>query len=286
MGNAKRSAAVRRRAVVTPLAIERSLRVLGVQPGGVLLVHSSLSSLGYVLHGVQGVLLALRNALGEEGTIVVPTFTGEFSDPACWIEPALPQDLWESVREGMPLFHPRRSLPSLMGQISLAVLMESESRRSHHPLASFAALGPRAAEITFEHDLGDPFGPRTPLGRARELGAQVLLLGVDQSRNSAMLHAQALADVPELRTNKGSFLAEVDGERRWVVPSRLGECTEGFPKIEDELVERGLVRVGLIGDATCRLMTMRPLVSSVEYMLRNDPSIVRCDRPDCLQCHP
>ena len=57
MGEAKRSArqgAVRRRAVVTPLAIEQSLRVLGVRPSGVLLVHCSLSALGYVVHGVNG----------------------------------------------------------------------------------------------------------------------------------------------------------------------------------------------------------------------------------------
>ena len=71
------------RAVVTTRSLERSLEQLGVRRGGVLVVHASLSALGYVVHGVDALRGALERALGEEGTLVVPTFTGDLVDPSC-----------------------------------------------------------------------------------------------------------------------------------------------------------------------------------------------------------
>lgn len=45
---------------------------LGVQPGGVLLVHTSFSKVGPVDDGPMGLISALRTALGAEGTLVMP----------------------------------------------------------------------------------------------------------------------------------------------------------------------------------------------------------------------
>jgi aminoglycoside 3-N-acetyltransferase len=171
-----------------------------------------------------------------------------------------------------------------MGQLALAMAMDPDAERSEHPLVSYAAVGPRAAELVEGHSLTDPFGPASPLGKALELDADVLLLGVDQSRNSLLYHVQCLADVPHVRRNRGRFLATVDGERHWVEPERLPTCSEGFSKIEDELVARGLVRCGRAGDGTVRLMRMRPVVSFLEHHLRLWPSAIACDRPTCGQC--
>lgn len=272
------------RAVVTRTALEQTFRRLGVQEGGVLVVHAALSTLGYVVHGVPAVLAALRSVLGPEGTLMVPTFTGEHTDPSCWVDPPLPAAMWDEVRDSMPAFDERRTLPNLMGLLPLAVLADPDRKRSTHPLVSWAALGPRAEELVARHDLRDPFGQATPLGAARRLGAQVLLLGVDQRCNAAILHAQAVVDAPQVRRNKGAFLAVEDGRRDWIVPTHFGECTAGFQKIEDELVVRGLVRVCLAGDATCRLMSMEPFSSSLEHLLRHRPEAISCDHAACRQC--
>jgi len=48
--------------------ITRDLRALGVREGGTLLVHSSLSSLGFVRGGPKAVIEALRAAIGPQGT--------------------------------------------------------------------------------------------------------------------------------------------------------------------------------------------------------------------------
>ena len=271
-------------ALVCESELLRELEQIGVRSGGVLLVHASLRRLGYVMHGAEAVVSALRKLVGPGGTLLVPTFTGAHTDPASWTDPALPAEVWDEVRGQMPLFDPARSLPEGMGSVATRVLLDPESQRSNHPLCSFAALGPMAAELLEGHDLLDPFGPLSPLARARDLRAQVLLIGVDQCSNSALLHAQALADIPVVRRNKGRFLAEVAGERTWVTPERLPECTQGFGRIEDDLVARGLVRVAQVGDGTCRLMRLHPIVAHMEHYLRLRPDSVRCGRIHCRQC--
>lgn len=272
------------RAVLTARDLEAVLVRLGLRPGGVALVHAGLGALGYVVHGVDAVRLALGRVLGPEGTLLVPTFTGDCMDPSCWVDPALPVEMWNEVRDGMPFYDPRRTLPREMGALSLSVALDPEARRSGHPLASYAALGPLAEDLTREHELRDPFGRRSPLGRALELDADVVLLGVDQTRNSAFYLAQCLAEVPAISRNRGAFLANVDGERAWVTPERLPVCSEGFARIEDELTARGLIRVARAGDGTCRLMRMGPLVSFLEHHLRLWPRSVACDDPSCRQC--
>ena len=271
-------------AVVTRAGLERKLRVLGVRRGSVLLVHSSMSALGYVLHGPDAVVAALHDVLGPEGTIVVPTFTGSHTDPACWVDPALPAPMWDEVRAGMPLFDVERSLPRLMGKVATRVLLDPESRRSDHPLTSFCALGPAAEELVGNHDLCDPLGPDSPVGRVRAMGGQVLLLGVDQRRNSALMHAHCLAGVPQVRSGLGEFLASVEGERRWVQPERFAGCTEGYGNFEDELVTRGFVRCTRVGDGTLRLMEVDPLVAFAEHKIRLRPERVSCRRPSCRPC--
>ena len=68
---------------IDPAEIAATLRDVGVRAGDLVMVHSRLFSIGLV-HGV-GVseiphvyLRAFREALGERGTLVVPTFTTSF----------------------------------------------------------------------------------------------------------------------------------------------------------------------------------------------------------------
>jgi aminoglycoside 3-N-acetyltransferase len=60
---------------VTNEDIKRGLKQLGLKRGDVVGVHSSLSSFGYVEGGADAVIDALLEAVGEEGTIVMPTYS-------------------------------------------------------------------------------------------------------------------------------------------------------------------------------------------------------------------
>lgn len=69
--------------LVTRGTIAAGLRELGVRSDDTLLVHSSLSSLGWVCGGPVAVVQGLLDALGPDGTLVVPTQTGDLSTRRC-----------------------------------------------------------------------------------------------------------------------------------------------------------------------------------------------------------
>ena len=67
------------------------LRALGVQEGGVLLVHTSFRAVRPVVGGPAGLVAALREALGPGGTLVMPSWGADEDtpfDPA--VTPAAP----------------------------------------------------------------------------------------------------------------------------------------------------------------------------------------------------
>src|SRR5690554_1946837 len=73
----------------TRSSIAEDLRRLGMKPGMDVLVHSSLSSLGWVNGGSVAVIQALMDVVAPAGTLVMPTHSAEYSDPAKWGNPAV-----------------------------------------------------------------------------------------------------------------------------------------------------------------------------------------------------
>jgi aminoglycoside 3-N-acetyltransferase len=74
---------------VDSLAAE--FRRLGLKEGMTVIVHSSLSSLGFVCGGPVAVVQALMKVVTEEGTLVMPAFSPDYSDPSRWDNPPVPE---------------------------------------------------------------------------------------------------------------------------------------------------------------------------------------------------
>jgi aminoglycoside 3-N-acetyltransferase len=83
-----------------------NLGALGVTAGSVLLVHSSLSALGYVNGGAPAVIAALQRALTRQGTLVMPTHSSDLFDPKDWRAPPVPAEWHQMLRETMPAHDP------------------------------------------------------------------------------------------------------------------------------------------------------------------------------------
>ena len=71
-------------------SLQTDFKALGIETGMVLLVHSSLSALGWVCGGAVAVIIALQKVLGETGTLVMPTHSTDLSDPSQWENPSVP----------------------------------------------------------------------------------------------------------------------------------------------------------------------------------------------------
>lgn len=112
-----------------------------------IIVHSSLSSMGWVCGGGVAVVQALMDVVSEEGTIVMPTHTVDNSDPSEWENPPAPEDWWSIIRENMPAYHPDFTPTRAMGKIVEVFRTYPDVKRSHHPTYSFAAWGKHADYI-------------------------------------------------------------------------------------------------------------------------------------------
>jgi aminoglycoside 3-N-acetyltransferase len=247
-----------------PEELGSQLRALGIRPGDTVLVHASLSAVGWVRGGAGAVVDALLDALGADGTLVVYTQTPDNSDPSRWPVTrgcAVPPSQWPRLRATLPAFDPGRTPSYGVGVLPEEVRTRPGALRSSHPQSSFAALGPGAARITAGHDLNCHLGEESPLARLEEADARVLLLGVGYSVCTAF-HLSEYR-VPGRRSREyGCAVADGSG-RRWHRYRDVDFDASDFPALGDayeSLPERPVAR-GPVGAADCRLFDLAPAVA-------------------------
>jgi len=142
--------------------IVAALRRLGIKQGDILIVHSSLSRLGFVAGGVDAVVRALEESVGVDGTLGAPTF---------WtVDPSAAEEgsLFDAVHG-----------KSQLGIISERIRQLPGAVRSLHPTHSATFVGLHARDLTAEHHLDEtPAGPHSPYRKLASMGGKILLLGV------------------------------------------------------------------------------------------------------------
>jgi aminoglycoside N3'-acetyltransferase len=208
----------------TAASLARDLGELGLTNGSTVLVHSSLSALGYVVGGARSVVMALLEVLGEGGTLVVPTHSSELSDPRHWHHPAIPESWWPTVRESMPAYDAQLTLTRQMGSVPEVARRLPGARRSAHPRVSFCAVGANADFIIDDHRLENGFDEHSPLARLYDLGAQVLLLGVGHANNTSLHLAEGRAALVGRHDLVGDVEVGVDVLDVVVVVDRVHEA--------------------------------------------------------------
>jgi aminoglycoside N3'-acetyltransferase len=234
------------------------LLTLGLQPGGVLLVHTAFSKVAPIEGGPLGLIAALRAALGPDGTLVMPSMSDDDEHPF---------DVTETPCHGMGVVAETfRKLPGVL--------------RSENPHA-FAAIGPRAEEITAPHPLDVPHGLDSPVGRVYEMDGQVLLLGVGHDADTTVHLAESLAGV---RYRIPKYLTVLqDGLPVRFHYAETDHCCEGFALL-DSWFEPGQQRRGTVGRAEARLIRSRDIVAAALSRLRENETVFLHPPGECEEC--
>ncbi len=232
---------------MTQHEIALGLKTLGLKAGDIVLLHSSLSSLGHVEGGADAVIDAFLAVLGASGTLVAPTF-------------------------------------GALGVIPETLKRRPNAVSSIHPRASVAAIGGGAEEICRDHWKAETaHGEGTPYLRIAKMGGYICLLGVDQDRNTTLHSVEALLRLPYLEPTAELTFATPEGEvtRSW--PFFPGPHRD-FIGLDRMLRKHQAMRVGRIGDSVVRLIKSRDMVDVLLEIGREDPAFVLCHNPNCSDC--
>jgi aminoglycoside 3-N-acetyltransferase len=217
----------------------RDLRELGVLPGDVLLVHSSLSSLGGISPGEA--IDSLLEALGAAGTLVLPALS------------------YRDVTRQNPVFDVAET-PSCVGFLTEYFrTMVPGVIRSVHPTHSCCAKGARAEEMTRDHHLDHtPVGPNSPFRKLRDLGGKILFLGCGTGPNTSMHGVEELV-LPDYLFGEPCVYRINDGVQSY---EKLYEkhyfryMHQRYDRLE-ALLEGGEIARGGVLRASCVLMDTR-----------------------------
>ncbi len=249
------------RRALTATEVTTQLRALGVEQGGVLLVHTSYRAVRPVEGGPVGLIDALRTAIGPNGTLVLPSSTGNDDEP---FDPAAtPAD-------------------SSLGVVADTFWQLSDVLRSDHPFA-FAAQGPMAKKITSDAVPFPPHKPESPVGRVYELDGQGLLIGVGHDSSTTLHLAELLAGVPYRRSKYCTLLQ--DGRPKRVDYEENDHCCQRFALADEWLRFRGLQSEGPVGYAHARLMRSRDIVATAcEHLAKNPLLFLHPKGTGCREC--
>ncbi|AGX02012.1 MULTISPECIES: aminoglycoside N(3)-acetyltransferase [Bacillaceae] len=254
--------------LITAETLRKDLESLGVREGMTLIVHSSLSSIGWVCGAEQAVIQALLSAVGEQGTIVMPSQSLGNSDPKYWQNPAVPEEWWDGIRKGMPAYDPTTTPTRGMGRVAELFRTFPDARRSGHPTVSFSAIGRLAEEMTQTHSTDLPFGEESPLAKLYDSGSMVLLIGVGYDNSTSMHLGEYRAG--GLKTYKQSSAMMEGGKRIWKTYTEAEVDSDRFPEIGRAFEKEHSVMKGKLGQADCLMMSQRDIVDFTVKWLQKE----------------
>lgn len=243
--------------------VTTALRAAGVQRGDVVYLSTQLFGLGALRGATDKAALCagfydgVRAAIGEEGTLVVPTFTQQVG------------------RYGVPFV--QEETPSLTGIFGEYVRQMPGALRSLHPVFSVSAIGPQAEAITQDIS-GVAFGRDSAFDRLYRLGGKSVCVGFAyySGHITALMHYVETAFAVPYYYSK-LVLADVFAAGRKVDKpfainvKYLGiACHFDYRRYIDALAERGLIGQAELGRGTVYSVDTKAQIDTGFDLLRED----------------
>lgn len=248
----------------TKESLMEQLQAAHINGSGTLLMHSSMKSIGEVSGGADTVLDALSEYMAE-GLLVLPTHT------------------WSYIKTDNPRFYVATS-PVCVGILPELFRSRKEVYRSSHPTHSVAALGKDAeAFVAGDERFDTPCHRESAWGRLLDRKATIILVGVDQKRNTFIHGIEEWFDIPGRMTDTHEQLITVLPDGTEIpVPSRR-HCglswSEHFWKVEELLEQQGAIYRAKLGDALMWVCDTVKLTEQITALLRQYPDLFSDNEP-------
>ena len=250
------------------------------------MVHASVRAVGEVAGGPDEIHLAIRDALSDDGTLMMYASCPQYVDEVG--RGNLTTDKEAEVLEKLPPFD-ANTARSARDNGALVEMFRTYpgSRVNQHP-ARFVACG-RQVDFLFSHQPWSyAFGHQSALERFVDLDGKILLLGCDHDTVTFLHYAEHIVDIPNKRVARFKVPVLEHGRRLWREMEEFDTSGDGvhanwpdrfFTKIVDAHLAESGNRGGLIGDAASHLISARAL-------LAHALPVMKAIAADCHHCHP
>ncbi|HLD58694.1 MAG TPA: AAC(3) family N-acetyltransferase [archaeon] len=252
--------------VVTKQAIVEGLKNLGVKKGCTIMVHSSLSSFGFVENGAGTVIEALLETVGSDGNVCMPSFG------------PLEKNTFDV-----------RSTPTVLGKIADSFWRMPEAKRSLRPTHSVACIGRDSEFISEGHEKDlTPFTKNSPYFKMIEKNCLIVGLGARMGRMltaSYVFEDRHLEDFPvKVYLDEPKEFVVIDSAGKKSRVRSLVHNTEidsiridNEPRLEEKferlLLRKGFLHKGKIGAAEIRIIDARGMMKTLEDLLKSGKTI-------------
>lgn len=234
--------------------------------GAVLVMHASFKACKEEGISPEAMLKMLMEKLGEEGTLMLPTFTYNYAD--IWKGAAYDPATTQGIENGI-LSETFRKMPGVL--------------RSGNPTYSVAAWGRHAELLTKGSADNAGLGHGSSYENANKLGAKILLFHVGNNRNSMLHYAEAASNIPyndiPFRECWGREGLTING--RMKLNGEFPACSEEFSKFDAIFVKEGFAEK--LGE-DCFLIDSPSMVSYICKEIEKTPDVMLCKEFTCEPC--
>ena len=257
----------------TRASLAADLRRLGLGAGDIVMVHASVRSVGPVLGGPDEIHLAVGEAVGASGTVMMLAGCPDGYDEVG--RGRLTADEEAELLANLPAFDPH-AMRAARDNGTLAEFFRSwpGSIPSGSVCARVVARGARAAWLAADQAWNYPFGRDTPFEKLVASRGKVLMLGADHDTATILHHAEHIADFPDKIVARYRVPVLEGGRRVWRDCEEFDTSSAGchanwpdrfFAQIVDDFAARNaatpLCATGRIGDSDTLLLDAAALVA-------------------------
>lgn len=241
------------------------LGTIGLAPGDTVMVHASVRSVGEIAGGPDEIHLAIKDAIGADGTLLMYASCPRHYDEVGRGNLSAQEEA--ELLEKLPPFDAETARSARDNGALVELLRTYPGSRVNHHVARFVAWG-RHVDRLFETQPWDyALGRGSALERLVELDGKILLLGADHDTVTFLHYAEHVGDLPGRTVTRYLVPVLERGTRVWRAMEEI-DTNVAHPNWPDRLFARIIGahlrrtgnRGGTVGDARSHLVSTRALL--------------------------